>query len=87
MQAKSFVFVVIIQMAITRMLKLKECNYYEAQFSKIQYDKRLRNSTCQLLGNAAQRNLTNAGTATFVFDKGWNHFETDYNKKAVGIFG
>ena len=42
-----------------------------------------QNETCELLGNSAQKNLT--GNAVFVSANGWNHFETDYDKKLVNV--
>uniref|UniRef100_A0A7M5XLV4 Apple domain-containing protein n=1 Tax=Clytia hemisphaerica TaxID=252671 RepID=A0A7M5XLV4_9CNID len=42
-----------------------------------------QNETCELLGNSARRN--SSGNSLFSPAKGWNHFETDYDKKTVSF--
>eukprot|EP00111_Clytia_hemisphaerica_P007179 TCONS_00020869-protein len=41
-------------------------------------------STCEILGNTIQRNIEEHVTV-LTNQTGWNHFETNYDRKAIGI--
>ena len=115
---RAFIFItVIIKLSSTHILRLTDCNIYDAEFSKIKYHNRLvgsiitlidlitlrkcltkclylptcysvnymrQDEKCELLGDAAQRNVT--GAVSFEVANGWNHIETNYDRKSVSKF-
>lgn len=99
----------------SHVFQLKQCNNFDAEFSKVTYGQRLlgeilltlsslslrgcltecmyhlgclsvnymrEDSTCEILGNTIQRNIEEHVTV-LTNQTGWNHFETNYDRKAV----